>query len=142
MKPENGDTWQFAAVPFEAGNHLSNIQAKAHALLIGHREVHHEPYPGSEEVAKRTICGMPVSNKWLRSGLRCSSAFAKIATKLAFSSQQQDPAAALGVQRPIPGDHLLAISHQSFQHFPWPVVSLYNDMQSVHTVCTFCKCIS
>ena len=66
MKPENGDTWQFAAVPFEAGNHLSNIQAKAHALLIGHREVHHEPYPGSEEVAKRTICGMPVSNKWLR----------------------------------------------------------------------------
>ena len=45
---------------------VTNIQAKAHALLIGHREVHHEPYPGSEEVAKHTICGMPVRNKWLR----------------------------------------------------------------------------
>ena len=45
---------------------VTNIQAKAHALLIGHREVHHEPYPGAEEVAQRTICGMRMSNKWLR----------------------------------------------------------------------------
>ena len=53
------------------------------------------------------------------SGLRCSSTFAKIATKFAFSSQRQDPAAALGVQRPLIGLASENVADDIFHPLPW-----------------------
>ena len=113
MKPENGDTWQFAAVPFEAGNHLSQTSKQKHmpSWLVTEKCITN-PILGPKKLpsAPSAVCQW-ATNGWRDhgraltavSGLRCSSTFAKIATKFAFSSQQQDSGAALGVQRPLIG---------------------------------------
>ena len=130
MKPENGDTWQFAAVPFEAGNHLSQTSKQKHmpSWLVTEKCITN-PILGRKKLPSTpsAVCQWE-TNGWgdhgraltAVSGLRCSSStFAKIATKFAFSSQRQHPAAALGVRRPLIGLASENVADDIFHPLTW-----------------------
>ena len=131
MKPENGDTWQFAAVPFEAGkSSVTNIQAKAHALLIGHREVHHETlswvgrscqahhlrYASEKQMVEETT-----EEHWLPSADSDAAVppLPKLQRNSLFRVNGNTQQPALGVQRPLIGLASENVADDIFHPLTW-----------------------